>query len=99
MLQRQFAELDEHYTEKLNEAEQENTVLRIQFARGHRRMLVFGDKSCPDRTSISTRSLGHDGILELSENTGQHILFVQEGIIRGHQKMMCLQSYIRQFCW
>ena len=85
--QRKLAELDEHYTEKLNEAEQENTALRSQLARGHRRMLVAGQKACPDRTSSSTRSLGHDGTLELSEDTGQRILSVREGIIRDQQKI------------
>jgi hypothetical protein len=32
--QRKLAELDEHCTEKLNEAEQENTARRTQLARG-----------------------------------------------------------------
>lgn len=96
--QRKLAELDEHYTEKLNEAEQENTALRSQLARGHRRMLVAGQKACPDRISSSARSLGHDGTLELSADTGQRILSVREGIIRDQQKLMYLQSYIRQFC-
>lgn len=40
--QRRLAELDEHYTEKINEAVQENRTLRTQLARGHRRMLVSG---------------------------------------------------------
>ncbi len=96
--QRKLAELDRHYTEKLNEAEQENTALRSQLARGHRRMLVAGQKACPDRTSSSTRSLGHDGAIELAADTGQRILSVREGIIRDQQKLMYLQSYIRQFC-
>nr|ULG16368.1 Enp1 [Serratia proteamaculans] len=95
---RKLAELDEHHTEKLNEAEQENTVLRTQLARGHRRMLVSGQISCPDRTSPSTRSLGYDGPFELSADTGQRILSIREGIIRDQQKLMYLQSYIRQFC-
>jgi prophage endopeptidase len=96
--QRKLAELDEHYTEKLNEAEQENRALRIQLARGHRRMLISGKTTCSDRTSSSTRSLGHDGTLELSADTGQRILSVREGIIRDQQKLMYLQRYIRQFC-
>lgn len=96
--QRKLAELDEHYTEKLNEAEQENTALRTQLASGHRRMLVSGKKYCSDRTSSSTLSLGHDGTIELSADTGQRILSVREGIIRDRQKLMYLQSYIRQFC-
>ncbi|MGL6010287.1 MAG: lysis system i-spanin subunit Rz [Shewanella oncorhynchi] len=96
--QRKLAELDGHYTEKLNEAEQENTALRSQLARGHRRMLVSGQKACSDRTSSSTRSLGHDGAIELSADTGQRILSVREGIIRDQQKLMYLQSYIQQFC-
>ena len=96
--QRKLAELDEHYTEKLNEAEQENKALRTQLARGHRRMLISGKNACSDRTSSSTRSLGHDGTLELSADTGQRILSVREGIIRDQQKLMYLQRYIRQFC-
>jgi prophage endopeptidase len=96
--QRKLAELDRDYTEKLNEAEQENTALRSQLARGHRRMLVAGQKACPDRTSSSARSLGHDGTLELAADTGQRILSVREGIIRDQQKLMYLQRYIRQFC-
>lgn len=96
--QRRLAELDEHYTEKINEAVQENRTLRIQLARGHRRMLVSGKNTCSDRASSSTRSLGDDGTLELSADAGQHILSVREGIIRDQQKMMYLQRYIRQFC-
>lgn len=96
--QRKLAELDEHYTEKLNEAEQENTALRSQLARGHRRMLISGQKNCPDRLSSSTRSLGHDYAIELSADTGQRILSVREGIIRDQQKLMYLQRYIQQFC-
>lgn len=96
--QRKLAELDRHYTEKLNDAEQENTALRSQLARGHRRMLVAGQKACPDRTSSSTRSLGYDGAIELAADTGQRILSVREGIIRDQQKLMYLQRYIRQFC-
>lgn len=49
--QRKLAELDEHYTEKLNEAEQENRALRTQLARGHRRMLISGKNTCSDRES------------------------------------------------
>jgi prophage endopeptidase len=96
--QRKLAELDEHYTDKLNDAEQENTALRSQLDRGHRRMLISGQKACPDQTSPSTRSLGDDGTLELSTDTGQYILSVREGIIRDQQKLMYLQSYIRLFC-
>lgn len=96
--QRKLAELDEHYTEKLNEAEQENTALRSQLVRGHRRMLISGQKYCPDRISPQTSSVGHDDSIELSSDTGQHILSVREGIIRDQQKLMYLQSYIRQFC-
>ena len=95
---RKLAELDEHYMEKLNEAEQENTALRTQLARGHHRVLVSGQQSCPDRISSSARSLGHDGTIELSADTGQRVLSVREGIIRDQQKLMYLQSYIRQFC-
>ena len=96
--QRQLAELDEHYMGKLNEAEQENTALRTQLARGHRRMLISGEKYCPDRASSPPRSVGHDDTIELSADTGQRILSVREGIIRDQQKLMYLQSYIRQFC-
>lgn len=96
--QRKLAKLDEHYTEKLNEAEQENRALRNQLARGHRRMLVSGKNICSDRASSSTRSLGHDGTFELSTDIGQRILSVREGIIRDQQKLMYLQRYIRQFC-
>ncbi len=96
--QRKLAELDEIYTEKINEAVQENRTLRTQLARGHRRMLVSGKNTCSDRASSSTRSLGHDGALELSADTGQRILSVREGIIRDQQKLMYLQRYIRQFC-
>lgn len=96
--QRKLAELDEHYTEKLNEAEQENRALRTQLARGHRRMLISGKNTCSDRASSSSLSLGHDGTLELSADTGQRILSVREGIIRDQQKLMYLQRYIRQFC-
>lgn len=96
--QRRLAELDEHYTEKINEAVQENRALRTQLARGHRRMLVSGKNACSDRASSSTRSLGYDGTLELSADAGQRILSVREGIIRNQQKVMYLQEYIRQFC-
>lgn len=96
--QRKLAELDEHYTEKLNEAEQENTALRTQLARGHRRMLIPGQKECSDRTSPATRGVGHDSTIELSADTGQRILSVREGIIRDQQKLMYLQHYIQQFC-
>lgn len=96
--QRKLAELDEHYTEKLNEAEQENTALRSQLARGHRRMLISGQKNSPDRTSSPPSCLGDDGTIELSADTGQRILSVREGIIRDQQKLMYLQRYIRQFC-
>lgn len=96
--QRRLAELDEHYTEKINEAVQENRTLRTQLARGHRRMLVAGKSTCSDRAPSSTRSLGHDGAIELSADAGQRILSVREGIIRDQQKVMYLQRYIRQFC-
>ena len=96
--QRKLAELDENHTEKLNEALQENRALRTQLASGHHGMLVSGKNTCSGRVSSSTRSLGHDGSLELSTDTGQRILSVREGIIRDQQKLMYLQRYIRQFC-
>lgn len=96
--QKKLAELDAQYTEKLNEAEQKNTDLRAQLAVGHRRMLIAGHGKCAHRAAPPTGSLGDDGTIELSADTGQHILSIREGIIRDQQKVMYLQSYIRQFC-
>lgn len=96
--QLKLAELDYYHTEKLNEAEQENAALRTQLARGHRRLLISGQKYCPDRTFTPTSGMVDDGTIELSTDTGQHIFSIREGIFRDQQKLMYLQSYIRQFC-
>lgn len=96
--QRKLAELDEYYTERINEAEKKNTALRAQLASGHRRMLIPVQKECTNRSHPSTRGMGHDGSIELTTDTGQRILSVREGIIRDQQKLMYLQRYIRYFC-
>lgn len=95
---RKLAELDEYYTGKLNEAENENMELRTQLSMGNRRMFVKG-KHCDTRSSSASASgMGHDGTFELSADTGQNILSIREGIIHDQQKLRYLQNYIRQFC-
>jgi len=44
-LQRYLAELNQHHTEKLNAAEQENSALRAELASGSRRMRITA--TCP----------------------------------------------------
>lgn len=97
--QRALAELDERYTEKLNEAEHENAALRTQLANGHRRMYVTGDRGSVGRTSPPSASrMGHDAAIGLPAGIGQDILSIRQGIIRDQQKLMYLQNYIRQVC-
>ncbi|WP_185959432.1 lysis system i-spanin subunit Rz [Serratia liquefaciens] len=96
--QREVAELDKYYMEKLDEAMRENTTLRARLSDGTHRMLVSGGSPSSRHSCSAASRLGHAPAIELSADIGQHILSVRERIINDHQKLIYLQDYIRRVC-
>lgn len=99
-LQRDLATLDQHHTEKLNAARQENDSLRAELASDARRMHIAAARPRTENHGgePASRRMGDDAAVELSAATGQRILSVREGIVSDQQKLIYLQEYIRRVC-
>lgn len=97
--QKAMSELDQHYTEQLNEAENKNVTLRRQLAAGTRRMYLRTRKTgAGAERGTTSGGMGYATGIRLSADAGQAVLSVRGGIIRDREKIAYLQDYIRQVC-
>ena len=97
------AAADKSSQEKLANAKRENDALRDDVAAGRKRVsiltanLAAANRSSGNATggSSSTSSLGNGTAIELSREAGLLIYDIREGMISDREKILYLQSYIR----
>ncbi|ECH0820269.1 lysis protein [Salmonella enterica] len=96
--QRDVAALDAKYTKELADAQTENADLQRRLASGGR-VRVKGHCTVPASTTSATPgSVGNAATVELSQDSGRHVLDIRAGIISDQAKLRYLQQYITEQC-
>ncbi|MDR0217653.1 MAG: lysis protein [Enterobacteriaceae bacterium] len=97
--QSRAAKLDEYYSGKLANVEEENAVLRADIAAGTRRVQIAASNlTACQRTQnrdTGTGRVGDGSQVELTAKAGRAIYDIRAGIISDQTKLDYLQQYVR----